>query len=74
MVARVRDTVWAPKNKSVYYDAKDAVKSVAGAANTARQTGKRNNAVIENNGKMIAKMPIKKGSEVFVPYGSGFRL
>ena len=66
--------VWAPKNESVYYDAKNAAKSVAGAANTARQTGKRNNAVINNNGKMVAKMPIKKGSEVFVPYGSGFKL
>ena len=25
--------VWAPKNQSVYYDAKDAVKSAAGTAN-----------------------------------------
>ena len=66
--------VWAPRNQSVYYDAKDAVKSAAGTANTARQTGKRNNAAINNNGKLVAKVPIKKGNEVFVAYGSGFRL
>ena len=66
--------VWAPKNQSVYYDAKDAVKSAAGSASTARRTGKRNNAAINNNGKLIANVPIQRGSEIFVPYGSGFRL
>jgi len=64
--------VWAP-NKSVYYDALNASKSVAGMANRAPRGG-RNNAKITGGGKIKALAQIPQGREVLVGYGAGYRL
>ena len=65
--------VWAPRNAAVYYDAKDASKSVAGMANRA-PSGGRNNAKITGGGKMKALRRISQGREILVGYGAGFRV
>ena len=65
--------VWAPRNKSVYYDAIDASKSVAGMANRAPR-GRRNNAKITNGGRIKALAQIPQGRELLVAYGAAYRL
>ena len=52
-----------------YYDAKNPKKSVAGMANTS----KRNNSKINNNGKLVAKLNINQGKEIFLAYGKSYR-
>ena len=62
--------VWAPRGSTVYYDARDASKSVAGMANR----GARNNARITGGGRIKAKQRIPQGREILVAYGSGYRM
>lgn len=62
--------VWAPRDAGPYYDARDLRKSIAGAANTARNP----NARINGNGKLQTRQAIPAGREITVAYGSGFRL
>ena len=65
--------VWAPRGGSVYYDAVDPRKSIAGMANRG-PTGAQNNAKITAGGKIKAKRNIPQGREILVGYGPGFRL
>ena len=62
--------VWAPRGSTVYYDATDASKSVAGMANR----GARNNARITGGGRIKAKQRIPRGREILVSYGAGYRM
>ena len=62
--------VWSPRGSTVYYDATDASKSVAGMANR----GARNNARITGGGRIKALNRIPRGREISVSYGSGYRM
>ena len=53
-----------------YYDGIDTNKSIAGLANTLP---KRNNAKINNGGKLVAKKNINQGKEIFLAYGKSYR-
>lgn len=73
--------VWK-KNKNQFYDATPTsrIKSVAGLFNTCRSQNKikkyckRNNAKILSTGSIRTLHNIKKGEEIFVPYGKDYIL
>jgi hypothetical protein len=62
------------RNGRSYYDGKDLKKNVCGAANTARGTRFTNNLKLSENGNVSAKKSIAAGNELFMVYGSGYRV
>ncbi len=54
-----------------YYDASNVACSVAGKVNSGRG---RNNARINNNGKLVTTKNISKGKEIEAGYSNAFRL
>ena len=56
-----------------FYDAENAKKSVAGFVNRPPKGG-RSNAKLQKNGKVVVTKNLKSDDEIFMPYGTSFRI